>query len=233
MTAAKNNDLTRDQLLALIPEDAQRVKVIDEKGQEKWRDVSADGIDAVLDSDEIVLLSGEPVVMRTRPGRRRKPPRAAPPPAVNQTVAQLQATKAQHIDDDELLRQIERGIDSEEVLYCVLRAFAEEAASLGFERLEAERTGKETSQLSIRRINALKAIAETWLKRKEQLSGKMIDMASPAFTKLFDFVVATFREAMLAGGVPPDQAEIVFTRLGDRLKDETWEQEAQNRMKGA
>jgi hypothetical protein len=232
MDAAKN-PLSRDQLLALIPDDAQRVKVVDEKGQERWRDVAADGLDAILDSDEIVLLSGEPVVMRMRPGRRKKPPRAAPPPAVNQTVAQLQASKSQHFEDDALINKIDHGIDSEDVLYLVMRGFAEEAASLEFERGEAERTGRETSQLSIRRINALKALAETWIKRKEQLAGKSIDMESPAFTKLFDFIIATFREAMMAGGVPVDQAEIVFTRLADRLKDETWEQEAQNRMKGA
>jgi len=217
----------------MVPDDAQRVKVIDEKGQERWRDVAAEGMDAILDSDEVVLLGGEPVVMRTRPGRRKKPPRAAPPPPVNQTVAQLQSAKNQFLDEDDLTKQIEKNLESEEVLYCVLRGFAEEAASLAFERHEAERTGKETSQLSIRRINALKAVAETWLKRKEQLASKTIDMASPAFSRLFDFIVATFRESMLAGGVPADLAEIVFTRLGDRLKDETWEQEAQNRMRGA
>lgn len=230
MATAKKSK-TRDDILALVPEGAFRLKVIDEKGHERWRDIE-ENFDKILDSDEIVLISGKPQVTMARPGRRKKAPMPKPPPPVNQTVAQLQEQKAAFFEHDELLSHIDRAPDSEDILHLVMRGFAQEAASLNFERLEAERTGKETSQLSIRRINALKALGETWIKRKEQLSGKTIDMASPAFARLFEFMTATFREAMHAGGIPRDQAETVFARLSSRMKDETWEQEAQKKMKG-
>lgn len=223
---------TRDQILALIPPDALRVKVKTEKGDERWRDIEGGDLGAILEGDEIIVLSGKPVVMMTKPGRKTKPPAPKAPPPVTQTVAQLQIAKQHFFDVDPLLRQLSKGVDSEDVLHLVMHGFAQEAASLEFERQEAERNGKETSQLSIRRINALKALAETWIKRKEQLSGKTIDMDSPAFRELFGFMLESFREAMHKGGVPRDQAETVFVALSERMGDDAWEQEARNRMKG-
>lgn len=230
---AQKQDPARDQILALIPDDATRVKVLDEKGHERYRDVTGGDFSAILPSDEIVVISGKPVTMKGKPGRRKKTPTPKAPPPVNQTVATLQAAKAAFFDNDPLLQQIDTGVESEDILHLVMRGFAQEAASLNFERIEAERNGKETSQLSIRRINALKALGETWIKRKEQLSARTIDLESPAFVKLFEFMLETFREAMLQGNVPRDQAETVFARLSDRMDDDTWEQEARNRMRGA
>ena len=230
MSAAEQ---TRDELIALIPTDAKRVKVVDEKGQERWRDLESGGFDAILDSDEIVLVSGRPHIMTEKPGRRKKAPAPKPPAPTSTAVAQLVAAKAYFLDNDPLLLQLERGLDSEDVLHLVMQGFAQEAASLNFERVEAERTGKETSQLSIRRINALKALGETWIKRKEQLSGRQIDLESPAFRKLFEFMLECFRESMHNGGISRDQAETVFVALSERMVEETWEEEARKKMRGA
>jgi len=232
MSAASK--LTRDEELALIPTDAKRVKVTDEMGALRWRDIEKDGLDAILDGDEIMFLRGEPIVMKTSPGRRKKsaPIPGAPAP-VSTTAAQVKIAKAAHIKRDVLLKSVAQSVDSEDVLHYAMMAFAEESASLGFERTEAERQGKETSQLSIRRIGAIKALVDSWLKRKDQLAGKMIDLDSPAFANLFAFMVETFREAMLTGGVPADQVETIFVALNERMLDDTWEQEARNRMKGA
>jgi hypothetical protein len=223
--------ISREEILDLIPEGAVRLKVVDEKGHERWRDIE-ESMDNLLDTDEIVLLKGKPQVTRGRSGRRKKAPRPKPPPPTSETVAKVMAAKAVFLAEDELLRRVDDAPDSEDILHLVMRGFAQEAASLFFERTEAERSGTETSQLSIRRINALKAMGETWIKRKEQLSGKTIDMASPAFARLFAFMTETFRESMHAGGVPRDQAETVFARLSKRMVDDTWELEATKRMKG-
>jgi hypothetical protein len=231
MSAAEKK--TRDEILALVPTDAKRIKVTDEMGAVKWRDIT-DGLDAILDSDEIMLLRGEPITMKHKPGRRKKnQPAPGMPAPVSTTAAKVKAAKVNHLKKDPLLKSISQSVDSEDVLHFAMMALAEESASLGFERSEAERKGKETSQLSIRRIGAIKAVVDSWLKRKDQLAGKMIDLNSPAFTKLFEFMVETFREAMLKGGVPPDQAETIFVALSERMSDETWELEARNRMKGA
>jgi hypothetical protein len=229
MSAVKK---TREELLALIPEDAVRIKVRDEKGKERYRNIE-NNFDAILASDEIVVHNGSVVTMAEKPGRRKKTPVPKPPPPVNQTVAALVQQKKNFFDTDPLLQQLESGIDAEDVLHLVMTGFAQEAASLNFERIEAERTGKETSQLSIRRINALKALGETWIKRKEQLSGRMIDLESPAFRKLFEFMLECFRESMLKGGIPRDQAETVFVALSERMTEETWEEEARKRMRGS
>lgn len=222
--------LTREEIFDLIPSEATRVKVSDDKGHERWRDIS-EGFDAIEPSDEIVIVSGAPVTMKGQPGRKKKAPAPKPPPPVNQTVANLIANKAAFFEKDDLLKQIAKGVDSEDILHLVMTGFAQEAASLQFERIEAERTGRETSQLSIRRINALKAIGETWIRRKEQLAGKVIDLESPAFARLFNFLLETFREVMHKGGVPRDQAETVFVELSTRMGDETWEEEARRKMR--
>jgi len=229
-TAAKT--LTRDEELALIPSDAKRVKVTDEQGHNKWRDIEQYGLDAVLLGDKIWFQLGEPVVMKTKPGRKKKAPvpTGAPQP-VNQVTAQVRAAKKAYIKKDPLLHSITQSVDSEDVLHYAMRILAEETASLGFERSEAERKGTETSQLSIRRIGAVKPVVDSWLKRKDQLAGKMIDLGSPAFTVLFSFMIETFREAMLGGGVPADQVETIFTGLSERMSDDTWEEEARIRMK--
>jgi len=229
MSAAQK---TREELLALIPDDAVRIKVIDEKGKERYRNIE-DGLDGILESDEIVVHNGAVVTMAEKPGRRKKAPAPKPPPPVNQTVAALVEQKREFFDNDPLLQQLERGIDAEDVLHLVMTGFAQEAASLAFERSEAERTGKETSQLSIRRINALKALGESWIKRKEQLAGRMIDLESPAFRKLFEFMLECFREAMHKGGISRDQAETVFVSLSERMSEEIWEEEARKRMRGS
>lgn len=226
--------LTRDDILSLIPPDAVRVKVLTAEGHEKYRtiDPSEGNFEQILDTDEIVLLSGSPITMNKVPGRKKSsPPPSLPKPTTTKN-AQTQRDKIAWLDHDPLLKQIEKGVESEDILLLVMRGFAQEASSLEFERVTAEADGKETSQLSIRRINALKALGDAWIKRKEQLAGKTIDMASPAFSRLFEFMTETFREAMLAGGIPRDQAETVFARMSERMSDETWEQEAQNKMKG-
>ena len=222
--------LSRQQILKLVPPGAKRVKVIDEKGHEKWRNIE-EGLEELQDKDAIPLIGGKPTVSMKQPGRRRKTPKATAPQPVNPTVEALQLEKKDYLKKDPLIKQLVKGVDSEDVLHLAMMGFADEAASLGFERKDAERSGKETSQLSIRRINALKAIAETWIKRKEQISGKLIDMNSPAFKRLFRFMTETFREVMFAGGVPEDQAETIFVSLSERIEDETWELEAQGRMK--
>jgi len=235
MAAAKDKKPNRDQEFALIPLDAVRVKVTTAKGQNKYRTVDPDKKDFsnILPTDELFLISGRPVTMTKVPGRKKATPLPKAPEATTPKNIQVQANKMAFLDHDPLLLQIEKGVESEDILLLVMRGFAQEAASLEFERLMAESEGKETSQLSIRRINALKALGDAYLKRKDQLSGNSIDMSSPVFARLFAFMTDTFRESMLAGGIGRDQAETVFSRLSDRMADETWGQEAENKMKGA
>jgi hypothetical protein len=138
--------------------------------------------------------------------------------------------KQDALRDDGILNQAKDDPDSPDVLYGVMLGLSEEAASIRFERTEAERTGKETSQLSGRRINALKAVGDTWLKRREQIITRGIDLDSPAFRTVTEFLLETVREAMHATGVRTEMVETVFSKLSHMLDDE-WEAEARNRVK--
>lgn len=215
---AKSNAM----ILANLPADTTRVQVIDEFGKTKYKKPTEIGV-----KDQILLnASGDPIVMTGRPGRKKKPDMQP----VNDRVADVLRAKELHVEDDELLTTITSNPESGGVLDYVMRGLAEEAASLSFERTEAERQGQSTSQISMRRINALKAVGDSWLKRKEQLSSGSVDMDSPAFKRLFQFIMDTYRQALEEDvKARPEMIETIFTALSRRLDDD-WMREAKKKM---
>lgn len=212
----------RAKLLAMIPEGATRVQVRDAKGKIRYREP-----DDLADADDIqVNKRGKPIVMQAPPGRTPTPKLKPATP----TVAALLEKKQKALETDAILSQAKEDPDSPDVLYGVMLGLGEEAASIKFERKEAEREGKETSQLSGRRINALKAVGDTWLKRREQIVTRGLDLDSPAWKATMGLMLETFQEAMNTSGVRPEMAETVFAKLSEMLNDE-WEAEARNRVK--
>jgi len=209
-------------LLALAPSGATRVSVTDKTGKTRWRP-----LDAVEPFDTILLKNGIPITMMSTPGRP-----AAVPDAINDVVAEQVRQKTRDLANDPIVKVAKSDPESSDLLNHVVIALAEEASSLGAERRNAEMEGKETSQLSIRRVNALKAVADTWLKRKDQTSHKEIDLASPQFKAVFAFTLETVREALIESGLRPEMIEMVFAKLTAKLQ-EGWEQEARNKMKAA
>jgi len=209
-------------LLALVPEGATRVSVTDRAGKTKWR-----LLDAVEPFDTIMLKNGVPLTMKATPGRP-----AAVPDAANDFVAAQVRQKNHDLATDPIVKTAKTDPESSDLLHHVVVSLAEEAASLGVERRNAELEGKETSQLSIRRVNALKAVAETWLKRKDQTANREIDLSSPQFKAVFALTLEAFREAMVGSSLRPELIEMVFAKLTAKLQD-GWEQEARNRMKAA
>ena len=215
-----------DQLRVLrnLPEGATRVQVIDDKGKTCWKRP-----DDVGRLDTIVFNnSGDPVIMRGRPGRKAKP-QLEP---INDNVAETVEAKREHLREDALTRAVEDNPESDTILDIVMRELAGEASSLEFERMEAERNGRDTSTYSLRRANILKATGEMWLKRKEKVEAGMLDIDSPAFEILFTFMLETFREAMEDSGMRPELVETTFAKLSKRL-EAGWKPEAKARMRGA
>lgn len=214
----------RADLLAKIPPSATRVLVHTAKGEQKYKAISD-----LVDSDEVqVNKFGDPIVMKGSPGR--KTPLDVGP--VNQTVAVLIQRKQGVLDTDPVLRKTRQDPDSPDVLHEVIVGLSEEAASLRFERDEAAREGKDTSALSAKRVQALRAVGETWLKRMDQVAGKTLDMDSAGFKALFQYMMETLREAMNAAKLRPEQIETVFAKYAAMVGDE-WKAEAKNRMKNA
>jgi hypothetical protein len=223
-----------------IPTNATRVQVEDEYGKMIWRKPSE-----ILPTDTVRInfKTGEPYVMYGKPGAAssnqanlKKTPTLNPPPQshlpqnAQVNINQLQQRKQTKLNNDAVFDQTKKNADSSEVLTHVLVGLAEESASLAFEREEAERRGESTSQISLRRVNALKAVGDTWIKKKELMSSKSIDLESKAFQKVFGHIAETFRRACDEAGVRPELAESVFATFGKMVDDPEWLQDAKKAM---
>ena len=212
-----------------IPAGATRVQVEDEYGKLIWRKPSE-----VLDTDTIRInfKTGEPYAMFGKPGQpssnnanvKQTPVNtpSSPHPNSQTNINQLQQRKQTKLNSDAVFDQTKKNADSSEVLTHVLVGLAEESASLAFEREEAERRGQSTSQISLRRVNALRAVGDTWIKKKELISGKSLDLQSKAFRKAFGHIAETFRKACDEAGVRPELAESVFATFGKMVDDPEW-----------
>lgn len=220
-----------------------RVKVVDDLGKTLWKKP-----DDVLPTDQILLhpKTGLPITMDTEPGRKNKTAPIVPVnnsstlsasnqaqvamSSVQMNIANQQLNKINTLMTDKILGNVVNNIESGDVLNSVIEGLAEESASLKFERSEAERKGENTSQLSIRRISALKAVGDAWIKKKEMLSNQMVDMDSKAFKILFGFIAETFRRACDDAKVRPEMAESIFANFGKMVDAEEWLKEAKSRM---
>lgn len=211
-----------DELLGKIPKEAKSVLICTATGQKKYK-----AVEELTDKDDIqVNKAGEPIIMKGSPGR----PKAVVMEPATRMAAEIIRLKQDVVKNDAILKVARDNPEDPDFLQQVVLQLAEEAASIGFERTRAEQAGEKTSELSVRHINALKALADTWLKRKDQLSTRGIDMDSAAFQVLLKFMVQTFRESMLGTGARDEVVNAVFARLAKDMGDD-WKAEARNRMK--
>ena len=229
--ASAGSDVENDPAVAriikgyVVPDGALRVRVADEKGKVCWR-----RIEEVRKTDAVNLTTaGQPQWMHNPVGRPRQKSASDIAPPINQLVGDLLLIKQANLRTDPVILAAEATPESAEVLNQVLLAIAEEAASIRFERQEAERNGEETSSLSMRQVMALKAIGDTWIKRKEQIQHAAVDMDSPSFQELFKFISETFSRAMTASGVRQELMDSVFAQFAKMLDDD-WKREANSRM---
>lgn len=214
-----------------IPHGATRVQVKDEYGKLIWKKPSE-----IVDKDDVQInpKTGEPYVMYGKPGSPSTSSQITNPASPSSSSAvnlnSLQQRKKTKVKSDKVLGETKTNPDSEHVLTQVLVGLAEESASLAFEREEAERRGEKTSQISLRRVNALRAVGDTWLKKKEIMSSKSIDLESKAFKKVFGHIAETFRRACDEAGVRPELAESIFAVFGTMVDDPDWMNDAKKAM---
>jgi len=219
----------------LIPKGATRVQVSDEVGKLIWRKPTE-----IKSTDTIKFNpnTGEPFVMYGSPGKPSTQPAhhqgsasgSTSTPAPNAVISAIKTRKKEQMDSDPLVETAKRNPDSSDLLSKVIEGLAEESASLAFERSEAERKGESTAQLSSKRVLALKAVGDTWLKKKEIIASKGVDLDSPAFKIVFSHIAETFRKACDIAGVRPEMSESVFAEFGRLVDDSEWLKEVQNKM---
>lgn len=218
----------KDRILAALPPGTARVQVLTEEGKTAWRSPDPTNPNFVCLSDQIVIkTNGEPITMKGQPGRKAK----IELEAVSENVAEILEAKEQALEQNELVTAIKDNPEGDAALNYVVEAMAEEAASLEFERNEAERKGEDTSHLSMRRARVLKALGDTLLRRREKLSASSLDLDGKAFEVTFKFLMETLRLTLDKDcNIRSEQIETIFTKFSKRIGD-GWKEEAKARMR--
>ena len=210
----------------LVPPGSTRIKVIDEKGAVRWRK-----LDEIFTTDAPDLdRSGKPTFI-SKIGRPPKVELSDVLPPATPAVGDLIKVKAATIRSDSIVQVAQDTPESTDVLHQVIMGLAEEQASMRFERMEAERQGQDTSTLSMRRAQVLKALGDSWIKRKEQLQSRAIDIESPVFEAVLRFMSETFSGAMQSAGIHEATINSVFNHLVKAMEEPSWKNELKSRMK--
>lgn len=220
-----------------MPQDAKRVHVREEDGTIRWKTLSD-----VLDTDAICFKNGKPMTMKSHPGRPSAH-RSVPAPAglaqgmgqpVAPEIVRNNDRKKKSVASNPLYQQICADPYEDGILSQIMKELAEEAAALKFERKRADQTGKDPIALSVRRVATLQSMADTWFKRREQMATKAVDLKSPAFARLYMYIVDTFVECMEKAGVEEATVSNVTLELSRLFKEnKDWEAGAKEAMRNA
>lgn len=210
-------------MLDNLPEGVRRVLTLSTSGKQNYK--RPEEVD--LDNDEIMLAGdGTPIVMKGKPGRRKKTTLNP----VSQQVAEVCAARDEHVASDSLISTVQSDPDSEKVLENILTALAEDAAVIDFEKEEAFRHGQEASNLATKRARILKGMSDIWLRKKSMAEGGIIDLDSAVFKEVFSLTLETFRNVLLESGVEPEHIETIFAKLISSF-DAVWKEDAKRRMR--
>jgi len=158
----------------------------------------------------------------------KKRPRGRPPKIpiepVDEVVAQLMRNKKRHLRDDALVTQLIEAPDSMDVLDVAMVELAKEAGSLDFERQEAERKGKDTTTISAKKITSIKAVIDTYFKKRETVMSESLDFSSNTFQLLFKFWVDKISAACDEVEMKDEMRQRFFDVMQELF--EGWEREA-------
>lgn len=184
----------------------------------------------VVSERPLAMISGQvvPIHAATGQGVKRGPgrPKKINAKPTNDDLiyhAEMIRQKTAFINSDPLVQSTNLRQDAVETLQKVKEEIARESAALHFQRIEEEKYGKDTSQMSSRRISALREVANLELEIR-RLGATHIDLKGERFQKIFKFFLETVREAA-DGSLSPEQIDLLFNRLGTML--EGWEEKAQ------
>jgi len=216
--------LEQKRLLKMIPLGVWGVKVQDENGDFCFRDLAS-----VLTTDVIqVKKDGEPITMVNKPGRKAVE-KIEPQNAYAQALIQ---ERDKSVTSNPIATSAQEDPDSLDVFNNLIKGMATGIAALEFEAEQAMRQGDSTVQILVKKMTAMRSTADLWIKRREQLSTRSIDMDSRAFKELFKFIMDTFRSALKISGIRQEKIENIFGNLSTLMNEEAgWVEEAKNKMK--
>jgi len=170
--------------------------------------------------------SGNALKVARGPGRPRKVERM-PTTSDLQYHALMSEEKAKFIDSDTLVQAARSSSDPGQMLKIIRTEVAKEAAALQFQRIENEKFGKDTAQVSSRRVDALTKIANIEMEIKK-LGTDAIDLRSEKFQKVFALWIEIMREAA-TDTLTPEQIDLFFNRFSTKI--EGWEERANDALR--
>lgn len=141
--------------------------------------------------------------------------------------AQMSAEKAQFIDQDPVVLAARGRADVAEVLRHIKEQIACEQAAIHFQRIENEKYGKDTAQMSTRRIDALTKIAHIELEIKK-MGGDLIDLRGERFQRVFALWISIIKD-VASETMPPELIDLFFNRLSTAM--EGWEDRATDNIR--
>jgi hypothetical protein len=165
-------------------------------------------------------------VVRRRPGRPRKV-ELRPTITDLEHHATVAVERERFIAADPLVTAVINGEDTRTILRVLISQIVREAAALEFQRLEAEKRGRDGAQISSRRVDALKKVAEIELKLRE-LDGEQWNLRAERFQKLF----ALWAEKLVAIAtevLPAEMRDIYMNRIATAF--EGWEESASEQIR--
>jgi hypothetical protein len=128
-----------------------------------------------------------------REGRSRPRTIAPAPPPRDNYLEQLAHLRAEAAAADPIVDATTDPERSAEVLDQTLLALAVEAAAIGFERVRAEREGRDVGQLCSRRVDGLSRLASLVVERA-RWEPDTLDLRSPKMQKAVDYFNAMLAE---------------------------------------
>lgn len=171
--------------------------------------------------DVATTAAGEPAKVHRRKGRPRKI-ELRPSLADLDHHAAVAVEREQFIAADELVVALGRGENTRTVLRILAKEIVREAAALEFQRREVEKRGRDGAQISSRRVDALRKVADIEIKLRE-LEGEAWNLASEPFQRLFALWVERL-SAIAHETLPPGTLDIFLNRLATSLAN--WERDA-------
>lgn len=129
--------------------------------------------------------------------------------------------REQFVANDPVVRSA-AGRDPIALLSTLKAEVAREAAALARQRIESEKMGRDISQVSGRRIDALKKIADIEMEMRK-IGFDQLDVHSEKFQKVFKLWIETIR-GVAEQTLNPEQLDLFFNRLSTEM--DGWEDKA-------
>jgi len=188
---------------------------------EKKDDERLDGVIRLLPVQDAPRTGKNDLTVKRGRGRPRKVERM-PTTTDLEYHAEMMVEKDKFVKEDPLVGAVAGRAEPIEVLRLVKAQIAEECAALHFQRLENEKRGRDTAQVSTRRIESLKKIADIEFEMRK-LGADSVDLKSERFQRVFLFLIQILKETA-EQTLPPEQIEVFFNRLESALQG--WEEKA-------